>query len=295
LRGSITVLLILVGAVLTFPASLAVWEQRVIADRDGFVNLGQEIFEDQAVQDRLTEQIIEDTNTVLEANGLVITSSILTGLGRGQTELVTRAIVEELPQSVIGVQALDTAHVAVMAVIDDESQTVGVSGDDVFVNFRPVIERVTQTFETFLPGSRQVVLPEGIGEVVIVQEDDVSFAFQAARLVDGYAWFIAAFPFALFAAALVVAANRQMALLVIGISVIAAAGLRILIYEGPLRSIVIDNVVDEAGLRPAARGVYDAIAASIVAQEMLLIVAGLAMVVVSTVWWGLRRTGAGAV
>lgn len=292
MRASVAALLIFIGAVLTFPASLAVWEQRVIADRDGFVELGQEILRNDAVQDRLTERILADTTTVLEANGLFITSGIIGGLGRVQAESLTRVIVEELSDSLIGVQALETAHRALMVVIDDKSDTLGVSGDAIFMNFRPVIERVIAAFETFLPGGRQVVLPQGIGEVVIVEEEDVAFAFEAARLFDGYAWFIAVTPLAFFAAALVIASNRRMALVLIGIGVVLAAGLRILIYYGPLRSVVLDKVVDDPALRPAAEGIYDTVASSLVSQEIIVVVAGLVILVAGILLAAAQRSDA---
>ncbi len=291
MRDALAVLLVLIGALLTFPASAAVWEQRVLTDREAFVELGQEILDDPAVQDRLVERITEDTLAVAEANGYSFSNTIVGGFARNQAEGLTRVVVSELPSSIIGEQALVTAHEAILAVIDNENDRLTSSDDEIRVNFRPVVEQVLATFDTIIPGFPKLVLPPGTGEFVIVEEQDVAFAFRMARWFDGAAWYIAALPLLAYAGALVVASNRQVALFLVGLSAVLAAGLRILTYEGPLRSVMVDNAVDDVTLRPAARGVYDSIAASLVAQDILLLAAGIFVIVASIAWWGLKRTG----
>jgi hypothetical protein len=290
-RGAFAVLLVLIGALLTFPASAAVWEQRVLMDQDAFVGLGQEILQQPAVQERLSQRITEDTEAVAAANGYSFPDTIAGNLARNQAANLTRVVVGQLPQSPIGEQALITAHRAIVAVVDNDNDTLTSANDEIRFDFRPITEQVLATFEQVIPNFPKLTLPPGTGEVVIVEERDVSFAFRAARWFDGAAWYIAALPLIAYAGALLVASNRQMTLFLIGLSALIAAGLRIAIYEGPLQRIVIENVVDDVALRPAARGIYDPIAASLVAQDMVLLVAGIFVIVASIVWWAVKRTG----
>lgn len=288
MRNALAVLLVLIGALLTFPGSAAIWEQRVLTNQDAFVGLGQEVLREPAVQDRIAARVTEDVITVAEANGYSFSNGLATTVARNQMESMTRAIVRDLPSSAIGERALITTHDTLLAVI--ENDRVRSNGDEIRVDFRPLVEQVLQTIENLLPSFPRLVLPEGVGEVVIVEEHDVAIAFRAARWFHGAAWYLAVLPAIAFAAALIVAANRQLVLFLIGLSAVIAAGLRIVIYEGPLRRIVIDNVVDDAALRPAARGIYDPIAASLVSQEMVLLAAGIFVIVVSIVWWAVKRT-----
>jgi hypothetical protein len=290
-RGAFAVLLVLIGALLTFPASAAVWEQRVLMDQDAFVGLGQEILQQPAVQERLSQRITEDTEAVAAANGYSFPDTIAGNLARNQAANLTRVVVGQLPQSPIGEQALITAHRAIVAVVDNDNDTLTSANDEIRFDFRPITEQVLATFEQVIPNFPKLTLPPGTGEVVIVEERDVSFAFRAARWFDGAAWYIAALPLIAYAGALLVASNRQMTLFLIGLSALIAAGLRIAIYEGPLQRIVVENVVDDVALRPAARGIYDPIAASLVAQDMVLLVAGIFVIVASIVWWAVQRTG----
>lgn len=291
MRGALASLLILIGAVLTLPASVAVWEQRVLTNRDAFIELGQEAFKDPAIQDRLTERITEEAVSVAAANGYSFPDNAIGAIGRNQAGALTRAVVGELPNSVIGEQALVTAHEAVLTVIDNDTDRLTSSDDEVRVNFRPVVEQVLQTFETAVPNFPDITLPPGTGEIVIVQEKDIAFGFRVARWFDGAAVYIALLPVICFIAALVIAASRPVALLFIGIALAVTAGLRIVFYEGPMQSAFTDNAVDDPSLRPAANGIYDVIAGSLVAQDMLLIVAGIFIIVASVFLFGLKRAG----
>jgi hypothetical protein len=290
-RAAFAVLLVLIGALLTFPASAAVWEQRVLMDQDAFVGLGQDILRDPAVQERLTERIDADTETVAEANGYSFPDNAAGNLARNQAEGLTRVVVSQLPESVIGEQALIAGHRAIVAVIDNDNDRLTASNDEVRFNFRPITEQVLGTFQQAIPNFPKVTLPPGTGEVVIVEKKDVAFAFTAARWFDGAAWYIAVLPVIAYAGALIVASNRQVTLFLIGLSAVLAAGVRVIIYDGLLRRIVVDNVVDDAALRPVARGIYDLIAASLVSQDMVLLVAGIFVIVASIVWWAIKRTG----
>ncbi len=291
MRGFASGLFILIGALLTFPAAIAIWEQRVLTDRDAFIEVGQDVLAVDAVQDRLTEEITSEIEDVAAANGIDLpTTGIAGALAAGQAEALTRTVVAQLPDSVLGEQVLSLTHAALLAVIDNENDRLEASNDEVRVNLRPAIEQVILAFEPIIPELGDIELPPDTGEIVIIQEEDVSLAFQAARWFDGAAWYIALVPVAFYALALLIASNRQMALALTGISLVVAAGGRILLYEGPFRRLTIDGVAESrAEAAPATAGVYDTVIDSLISQEMLLVAAGAGIVVLSTVWWGLKR------
>jgi hypothetical protein len=291
LRNALAVVFVLIGAVLTVPASLAFWEQRVLTDRDGFVELGQDVFEKPAVQQQIASRIVADTEEIAAANGYSIPSGPAGNFARLQIETLTRSIVAQLPQSPIGETALVAAHEAVVTVIDDDNERLTSSGDEVRVNFRPVVEEVLGTLQSTIPGFPRVTLPQGTGEFVIVQKEDAALAFRTVRFLDGIAWYIAALPVAAFVVALVIASNRVVMLLLAGLATVLAAGAQIAFLQGPFRDSLIDNAVDDPALRPAALGIYDAVADSLIAQEMLLFVGGIFVIVFAIVLLALKRTG----
>ena len=58
-RNSFAVMLVIIGALLCFPASVALWEQRTLADEEPFVKLGQDIIDEEPVQSGIAKAIAD--------------------------------------------------------------------------------------------------------------------------------------------------------------------------------------------------------------------------------------------
>lgn len=290
MRGFTTGLLILIGAVLTIPASIAVWEQRVLTNREEFIKVGQDVLAEPAVQDRLTERVSEEITELARANNIEMPGPITGAIARNQITNLTREVVESLPDSLIGRQVLIATHEAVLTAIDNDRDIVTSSSDEIRINLQPALETIIDAISIIVPPLRGIELTGETGQFVIVQEEDAAIAFRAMRWFDGAAWYIAAVPVVVFALAVLIAPSRPIALALIGAAIIVAAGLRILFYEGPLRTLITDGVSEgRPELQPAATAVYDQIAASIVSQEMLIIVAGIGIAVFGVAVLGLKK------
>lgn len=293
MRGFSAALVILLGALLTFPSAIALWEQRVLTNREAFIALGQDVLREEAVQDRLTERVTEEIEEVAAANGIVLSRGGAAGsLAFSQAEALTAVVVSGLADSPLGEQVLVLTHEAVLTAIDNDRDVLGASEDQIVINLRPAIDEVLTGFTPLIPALNDIEVPEGAGEMVIVQEEDAALAFQAVRWFDGVAWYIALLPLGCLAIALLIGPNRPLVLLLGGGALIATAAVRILFYDVLLRDAVVDAVAENrADLRPAAAAIYDSVAAGLVAQEMLLIAIGVFCIAGGAVWWGLRRTG----
>jgi hypothetical protein len=91
-------------------------------------------------------------------------------------------------------------------------------------------------------------------------------------------------PVIVFGLALLIAPNRGLALIFVGLTVMAGAILRIVLLMGPIESVVIDLAVGNDAATAAARAAYDALAGSFVAQDLLVLAGGFAAFVVGIVW-----------
>jgi hypothetical protein len=259
LRGSLAVTLILIGAFLTFPASLAWWEQRVLMDEERFVSVGNDLLEREAIQDALANRIA----TEAEARGVQPEAS----------RIIAAALVRGLPDSVIANEALERAHTVLRRVIRDD--TVRPDDETIVLDLRPVVESVIS--DATLEGAG-VQLPPDAGQVVLVRGSDLSGAFRFARAFDDAAFYIAVLPLLVFALAVAVAPNRGLALFGIGLAIALTAGLRIFLIERPLASIFTDAALLEPGASAAADESYDLIAATLIQQEWTFVVIGIALV-----------------
>lgn len=291
MRGFTAGLLILIGAVLTVPASIAVWEQRVLTDREEFIKVGQDVLAEPAVQERLTERVTEEITAIARSNDIDLPGGPISGaLARNSIEGITESVVAELPDSIIGRQVLTATHEAVLTAIDNDREVLDSSNDEIRLNLQPAIESVLGAVSVVVPPLRDIELESDTGQFVIVQEEDAAIAFRAMRWFDGAAWYIALVPVVAFALALLISPSRPTALIVIGGALIGTAALRIVFYQGPLRSLITDAVAEgQPDLQPAATAVYDQIAASIVSQDMLVIVGGIACAIFGVALLALKR------
>ncbi|MPZ49659.1 MAG: hypothetical protein GEU75_10260 [Dehalococcoidia bacterium] len=267
LRSLFAVLFIVAGAALSFPASVAVWEQRVLMDEDEFVSVGQDVLRGQAVQSRLTDRVAQEA------------LAIEPGLSPEAGRLLAGGIVQQLPESAIGEESLRRAQALLVRLVRDEA--LSAEDDSIVLDLGPVLERIVTSLNLELPASERIQLPPAAGQIVLVQETDLTLAFRLARLFDATAIYIAALPLLAFALAILTAPSRLLAFGACGAVVAATSGLKIVLIEGALATRLVDAALIEASARAAAIETYDAVAATFVQQEFVFLVGGLTVAIAS--------------
>jgi hypothetical protein len=217
------------------------------------------------VQDALTQRIVAE----IIALDLRLSPEVSRRLAEG--------FVAQLPDSSISEEALQRAHALLRRLVRGEAITA--EDEAIILDLRPVVERVVAALNLQLPAADRIQLPPDAGQVVLVQETDLTLAFRLARLFDAAAIYIAVLPLLAFALALLVAPNRLLALAACGAAVASTAGLRIALADGPLASRLVDAALLEPAARRAALDTYDTVAATFVQQEFVVLVVGLAVTI----------------
>jgi hypothetical protein len=274
LRFFLSLALIFCGSLLVLPASAATWEQRVLKDEHRFVTLGQEALRQPAIQDEITNRIVEEA-IAFEPR---LTTEAARALGG--------AVVEELPESNLGEDVLQGSHALLVRVLEDRS--LRAEDDTVVLDLRPVVDGLVAGINSALPPSERVEVPPEIGRIVLVQEKDFALAFSAARVFDRYAILVALSPVVAFALAILVAPARLLALALCGIGVAVAAGVLIALLDGPLATHAVDAALISPGAREAAMEVYEVVAANVIQQEYVVFIAGLTLAIGASVLAFLR-------
>jgi hypothetical protein len=275
LRNFLAFVFILIGALLTFPASLALWEQRVLMNEERFVALGKEVLQRDAVQDALTDRVA--------AEGEAIEPRVPAPAQR----VVASNIVRRLPESQIGAEALRRIYEVVHRLISEDG-AVQPEGEVIVLDLHPVVENVASDINQQLPRAQRVEVPPSAGRIVLVQEPDVAFAFRVARWFDGIAWYLVALPLVAFGIALLVASNRPLALMGAGMLVALTDLLRIYLVHGPVETQLIDAALLVPSAREAGRETYDAIANTFVKQEWWVVIGGIAAAIFGLVLLPIR-------
>ena len=273
LRNSFAGGLILLGALLCFPASLALWEQRTLAREDQFVELGKEIFDEPDVQAGIAHAIGDQVRS-------------LAGVKAGQSKLKVSLddIVLEAVKALAGSDAADAAlrgtyHVSRL-LADLDKDTVQRQGDDLVIDLKPTVARVVEKLGEQDPALDGIVLPEGIGTITIANAGKAGIALDAWRATDKAAPVLTWLPLVPLVLAFVIASSRGVALFVIGALIAGGAALRIFLLEGPVRGVVEDLITGDSVYGDAGFAVYGRIVSSFVQQDIVVLIGGLVVVAV---------------
>ncbi len=150
MRTFIAGILVIVGALLTAPGGVAVWQERVFLNEDTFVSTVDEAFEQEEVQvaiaDQLTDVIMERAEIEdriagglanLEENrgeDLALLEGPLTGLAREAVFRASLRLIEAQPLEEVREAALRSTHRLISALVFDDQEVLSVSGDDVVLD-----------------------------------------------------------------------------------------------------------------------------------------------------------------
>jgi hypothetical protein len=271
LRFLLSFLLILTGALLTFPATLAVWERRDLMDRQQYIDTGNELLKKPGVQAALTERL---TNDILAYNPFA---------PRELVRPVAAGIVAQLPDSDISQTVLTASYLSLYEWVRGDLSS---EGDTIYLDFTPMID---QALANVGLNAARLRLPPETTRVILVQRQDLADAFRAARWFDKAAPFIALAPLVAFGLAFLVASDRGLALILTGAAVIGGAVLRIVALQGPLRDRSVEQALVSGSAEAAAREVYDAIVASFVRQDVMLIAVAAAVMAIGLFFSVTRR------
>ncbi|HWC28690.1 MAG TPA: hypothetical protein VG845_01300, partial [Dehalococcoidia bacterium] len=178
-------------------------------------------------------------------------------------------------ESSLGEASLVRAHALLRRLIRDDA--LAAEEDTIVLDLRPVIEGIVSGLNADLVPSERIELPPTAGQIVLVQETDLSTAFRLARFFDATAVYVAILPLIAFLLAILIAPARLLALALAGAAVAATAGVRIALIEGPIASDLVDEALISSSARNAALVAYDVIAATVISQEYVLLVTGLAV------------------
>ena len=276
MRASLASLLILIGSLLTFTASLAWWEQHSIRDEDGFVKLGETILAKPPVQQAIADNIRDEVQDVVRRN----TSD---PPPRPVLDELTLKAVENLSTSNVASDALRTTHRLVLRVADlQEGGDSAVQRDDdaIVLDLHQLVVNLTKDLQLLDPSARgSIDVPPDVGRIVIVRSREVQVAIDALKAMDKAAPLLIALPFIFFGLALLIAPNKGLALMLIGGGVAGAALLRFFLLKGPLASLIRDLLADVPTAQGAGLASYDVFVDSFGHQDTMVLIAGVAVAI----------------
>jgi hypothetical protein len=248
----IAVLLALVGA-------LAFWVEHTALDEQGFETISREMIETDTIRTQVANTAVDQlfTNVDVEAaiaerlppqqQGL---APVLTGIARSSADRAAAAVLERPRVQTVWVETTTATQRQLVALLDDKTKFVQTEGGKVVLDLRPIIIELGN--QVVVIGRVAEKLPESTGKITIIDESQLGTAQTATRLLRAVAdwmWLVA-----LVVAALAVWLARgrrrlEIRALALGLLLVGLLLLAVRRFAG---DYLIDRVVKDDGVKPAA-------------------------------------------
>jgi hypothetical protein len=259
-------LLAVLAALLTFPPSLAVWNQQAILDEQGFVSRGNNVLRNDAVQEELAASISGDVG----GGGDSIIGTILDNIrpAGAASSPIEGALVEALqlvPRTPASSFALTAVHNEVLEAMRNE--VLQAEGDSIYLDLDDAIAQA-------IPGN-VIRFTATDARIEVIERSNVAGAFRVARWLDGRTLLLCLLPLAVLGMGYFLAPSPLEYALQFGLALLATGVLGFVLVRFVMRARVVNNAIDIERSRDAANAAFDIFTRSLVTQELVLAAAGL--------------------
>jgi hypothetical protein len=250
--------LVIFGSLLIVIACFATWAERQALTTDDWVKTSGRLLENDAVQKALANYAVDqlyanvdveaELDQALPPNFKRLSGPASTGLRSLATSGAERVIASSRFQQAWE-NANRAAHQILVNIIEDKGDVVSTSGGDVVLQLQPLIIQVAN--QLGLGKDLADKLPPDVGNLKIVDSDELGLAQTIAKLIRGLALVTSLLALALFALAIYLSRGyRWITVLSVGIGLILV-GIVVLILREVAGNVLVDQLASE-GAKPAA-------------------------------------------
>lgn len=273
--------LVVLGSVLAFFSVFAIWTERQALNTDDWVDTSDELIADEtiraAVADYLVDQLYENVDVEQELEDILPDDiKDLAGPASGGLRQVAGSGAEEVLKTstaqTLWREANRTAHEQLIAVLEDESGAVSSSDGEVTLDLASL---VTNLAEEVGIGTRLAEqLPEDAGQVTILRSNELKTAQDVAAGIKGLALVLSLLTFLCFGLAIYLSrGGRWVTVLFCGVGLVAA-GFATIVARSVTGGVVVDQLVADESVRPAAESAWSISTSLMTSIAMTAIVVG---------------------
>jgi Short C-terminal domain len=273
--------LIALASVFAFLSIFGIWIERQALNTDDWVGTSGRLIEDEkirtALADYLVDQLYENVDVKKELEDILpgetkelagpISGGVRQFAGEGAEKVLETSTAQSLWKD-----ANRTAHEQLIAVLEDKKEAVSTEGGTVSLNLGSLVTNLAN--QIGIGASLAEKLPADAGQVEILQSDELKTAQNIAVAIKGLALVFSILTFALFALAIYLyKEGRWVAVLFSGIGLIAA-GFAAIVARQIAGGIVVDQLVADESVRPAAESAWSIATSLMVSISTTVIVVG---------------------
>jgi hypothetical protein len=280
--------LVVFGSIFAFLSVFSIWIERQALNTDDWVNTSDKLIANtkirEAVGRYLVDTLYENVDVEKELEDILpgdtkdlagpVSGAVRSVAGTGANEVLQTAKARELWRG-----ANRTAHEELIAVLEDEKEAVSTGEGEVTLNLSTLVTNLAN--EVGIGKELAEKLPEDAGRIVILRSDELETAQTIATAIKGLAIVLTLLTFLFFGLAMYLSReDRWVTVLFCGVGLIAA-GFAVIVFRSIAGGIVVDELVVEESIKPAAEEAWSiatslmtSIATTVIVLGVLLGIAG---------------------
>jgi hypothetical protein len=273
--------LVVLGSVLAFLSVFAIWTERQALNTDDWVETSDRLIQNPtiraAVADYLVDQLYanvdveEELSRILPGETKDLAGPVSGGLrqvaGSGAEEALKTTTAQDLWKN-----ANRAAHEQLLAVLENKKEAVETEGGDVTLNLGSLVTNLAD--QVGIGAQLAEKLPPDAGQVTILRSDELKTAQDIAVAIKGLAIILSLLTFLCFGLAIYLTqGGRWVTVLFCGIGLIAA-GFAVIVFRQIAGGIVVDQLVVDESVKPAAEAAWSISTSLMVSIATTVIVVG---------------------
>lgn len=279
-RRSVKALIVL-ASIFAFLSVFGIWVERQLLNTDDWVHTSSRLIEDEkirtALADYLVDQLYEnvDVEKDIEERLPNDVKDLAGPIAGGARQVAGDGAVKVLETSTaqsLWEDANRTAHEQLLAVLEDEKEAVSTEEGNVSLNVGSLVTNLAS--QIGIGADLAEKLPPDAGQIEILESDELKTAQDITVAIKGLALVFSILTFVLFGLAIYLyKENRWVAVLLSGAGLIAA-GFAVIVARQIAGGIVIDQLVVDESVKPAAEAAWSIATSLMVSIATTVIVVG---------------------
>jgi hypothetical protein len=281
--------LVVLGSLLAFLSVFAIWTERQALNTNDWVDTSGRLIQNEeirsAVGEYLVDQLYANVNVEKELEGILpgetkqLAGPVSGGLrqvaGGGAEQVLQSTTAEELWKD-----ANRSAHEQLLAVLENKKEAVETGEGKVTLNLGSLVTNLAD--QVGIGAQLAEKLPPDAGQVTILRSDQLKTAQDIAVGIKGLALVLSLLTLLAFGLAIYISPRdaRWVTVLSCGIGLIAA-GFLVIVFRQVAGGIVVDQLVTDESVKPAAEATWSiatslmvSIATTVIVFGVLLGIAG---------------------
>jgi hypothetical protein len=255
--------LVALGSLFAFLSIFGIWTERQALNTDDWVDTSGRMIQNEeirsAVSDYLVDQLYANVNVEKELEGILpgdlkdLAGPASGGLrqvaGGGAEQVLETSTAQELWKD-----ANKTAHEQLLAVLEDKGEAASTDEGEVTLNLGSLVTNLAD--QVGIGTQLAEKLPPDAGQVTILRSDELKTAQDIASGIKGLALVLTLLTLLCFGVAIYISRDgRWVTVLFCGVGLVAA-GFAAIVFREVAGGIVVDQLVKEESVKPAAEAAW---------------------------------------